>query len=108
MLVDGAITDEMEHGAALLALTEVSLVRHDPFEDGTPAVTVHQLVQAVARAQAEAKGSAASAAEQVTKRLLEIYPGDGLGNPASWPLCAQLTPMCLRCMGLVQQAEPRV
>jgi len=95
VLVEGAITDEMEHGAALLALTEVSLVRHDPFEDGTPAVIVHRLVRAVARAQAEAKGSAISAAEWVTKRLLEIYPSDGDHNPVSWPLCAQLTPHAL-------------
>lgn len=94
-LVESAIADETERVAALLALTEVSLVRHDPFEDGTPAVSVHRLVQAVARAQAEAKGGATSAAEWVTKRLLEIYPGDGYRNPASWPFCAQLMPHVL-------------
>lgn len=94
-LVEGAIADETERVAALLALTEVSLIRHDPFEDGTPAVSVHRLVQAVARAQAEAKGGAASAAEWVTRRLLEIYPGDGYRNPASWPFCAQLIPHVL-------------
>jgi len=27
----------------------VSLLKHEPFEDGTPAVTLHRLVQAVGR-----------------------------------------------------------
>jgi hypothetical protein len=53
-LVEGAVDDEterMEALATLAALAEVSLLKHDPFEDGTPAVTVHRLVQAVARAR---------------------------------------------------------
>ena len=58
ILVEGAIEDETERMEALAALAEVSLVRHDPFEDGTPAVTVHRLVQAVARARSEANGTA--------------------------------------------------
>jgi hypothetical protein len=37
-------------------LAELSLIRHDPFQDGVPAVTVHRLVQAVARHRSEAKG----------------------------------------------------
>ena len=57
-LVEGAIDDEAERMQALAALSEVSLVKHDPFEDGTPAVTVHRLVQAVARARANAKATA--------------------------------------------------
>ena len=32
----------------MTALAEVSLVKQDPFADGTPAVTLHRLVQAVA------------------------------------------------------------
>src|SRR5262249_43205454 len=51
ILVEGAVEDEAECMEALAALAEVSLVKHDPFEDGTPAVTVHRLVQAVARAR---------------------------------------------------------
>ena len=49
--------------AALAALAELSLVKHDPFEDGAPAVTVHRLVQAVARARSQAKGTAQSAVD---------------------------------------------
>ena len=33
-LVDGAIEDETERLQALTALAEVSLVKHDPFDDG--------------------------------------------------------------------------
>ena len=57
-LVEGAIEDEAERLPALAALAEVSLVKHDPFEDNTPAITLHRLVQMVARTQAEANGSA--------------------------------------------------
>src|SRR5262249_3806687 len=94
-LVEGAIEDEAERMNALAALAEVSLVRHDPFEDATPAVTVHRLVQAVARARSEAKGSAQEAVEQVIARLVAIYPYRSFIDPALWPLCSQLTPHLL-------------
>jgi hypothetical protein len=74
---------------ALAALAEVSLVKHDPFEDGTPAVTVHRLVQAVARARSAAKGLAPSAVRRLIGRLVAIYPKENHGD---WPLCAHLTP----------------
>ena len=48
-LVEGAIDDESERMTALTTLAELSLIKHDPFEeDGTQAVTVHHLVQTVA------------------------------------------------------------
>src|SRR5215471_7454668 len=43
ILVERAVEDEAERRQALTALAEVFLVRNDPFEDGTPAVTVHRL-----------------------------------------------------------------
>jgi tetratricopeptide (TPR) repeat protein len=91
-LVEGAIDDESERMEALAALFEVSLIKHDPFEDGAPAVTVHRLVQAVARVRSELKGAAESASARLIARLKAIYPGDGYSNPSSWPRCAQLTP----------------
>ena len=94
-LVEGAIDDEAERMAALATLSEVSLVKHDPFEDGAPAVTVHRLVQAVARARAKAKATAQPAAERLIARLTTIYPDDSYGNPASWPRSAPLTPHLL-------------
>ena len=94
-LVEGAIEDEAERMKALAALAEVSLVKHDPFEDGTPAVTVHRLVQAVARARSEANGSAQDAVGRLIARLVAIYPEEGYQASATWPLCSQLTPHLL-------------
>jgi tetratricopeptide (TPR) repeat protein len=94
-LVEGAIDDETERMAALAALSEVSLIKHDPFEDGTPAINVHRLVQAVARARANAKATAPHAVDRLIARLVLVYPNDGDSNPASWPRCAMLTPHLL-------------
>jgi tetratricopeptide (TPR) repeat protein len=91
-LVEGGV--EAEGPRALAALARVSLVKHDPFEDGTPAVTVHRLVQAVARVRSEANGSAQDAVARLIARLVAIYPEESY-DPASWPLCAQLTPHLL-------------
>src|SRR5262249_52370705 len=86
-LVEGAIENKADRLAALAALAEVSLVKQDPFEDSTPAVTVHRLVQAVARAGLKAGDLALSATEHLIVRLTNLYPGDGYSNPQSWPLC---------------------
>src|SRR5215472_13596952 len=97
-LVEGGIDDEAERMEALAALSEVSLLKHDPFEDGSPAVTVHRLVQAAARAGSEANGSAQDAVGRLIARLVATYPEDGY-NPQSWPLCAKLTPHLLARRG---------
>jgi hypothetical protein len=94
ILVEGAIADEAEQLEALAALAEVSLVKHDPFEDGTPAVMVHRLVQAVAKARSNAKGSAQDALGQLIARLVAVYPKDADDLRSSF-LCAQLTPHLL-------------
>ena len=91
-LVEGAVEDEAERMKALAALAEVSLVKHDPFEDGTPAVTVHRLVQAVARARSEATEWTPYAIARLIARLMEIYPADTARDPLSWPLFAQIAP----------------
>jgi tetratricopeptide (TPR) repeat protein len=98
MLIEGGIedgADRLQAPATLVALADVSLVRRDPFEDGTPAVTVHRLVQAVARVRSAANGTAQGAARSLVAQLSRIYPEDGYGNPESWPLCARLTPHLL-------------
>ena len=96
-LVEGAVEDEAERIRALGALAEVSLLKHDPFEDGTPAVTVHRLVQAVARARSEANGLAQDAVGRLIARLVAVYPypEEGYRDPKSWPLCARLAPHLL-------------
>ena len=80
-LVEGAVEDQAERLKALAALAEVSLVKHDPFGDGTPAVTVHRLVQAVARARSEEHGSAQDAIARLISRLVAIYPEEGYSDP---------------------------
>jgi tetratricopeptide (TPR) repeat protein len=98
-LVEGAIDDEAERLRALTALAEVSLVKHDPFEDGTPAVRVHRLVQAVARARSWAQGEEPThmAVARLIARMTAIYPQGGDHDPILWPQCAHLTPHLLAC-----------
>jgi tetratricopeptide (TPR) repeat protein len=91
-LVEGAVEEKPERLKALAALAEVSLLKHDPFADGTPAVTLHRLVQAVARARSEANGSARDVTGRLIARLVATYPHDGYSDPRSWPLCAKLAP----------------
>jgi tetratricopeptide (TPR) repeat protein len=95
ILVQGAIEDEAERLQVLTALAEVSLVKHDPFEDGTPAVTVHRLVQAVARARSQANGSTRGAVSRLIARLVTVYPKTASLDPQSWPGCSQLIPHLL-------------
>jgi tetratricopeptide (TPR) repeat protein len=95
-LVEGAVEHEAERQRALATLSEVSLLKHDPFEDATPAVSVHRVVQTVGRARSEANGSTQYAAERLIGRLVAIYPNKNESyDPRSWPLCAQLTPHLL-------------
>jgi len=98
LLVEGAVEADMaepERLNGLAALGELSLIKHDPFDDGSPAVTVSRLVQMVARAQSESRDIARKVVERLIARLGVIYPKDALINPQSWPLCAQLTPHLL-------------
>jgi tetratricopeptide (TPR) repeat protein len=97
-LIEGAVEDKAGRTKALGSFAEVSLVKHDPFEDGTPAVTVHRLVQAVARARSQTNGSAQGAVERLIARLVATYPQESR-DPQSWPLCAKLTPHLLARRG---------
>jgi tetratricopeptide (TPR) repeat protein len=94
-LIEGAVENEVDHIEGLAALAEASLLKHDAFEDGTPAVTVHRLVQAVARARSEANGSVQDAVGRLIAQLGTIYPKAAADDPRSWPLCAHLTPHLL-------------
>jgi tetratricopeptide (TPR) repeat protein len=95
LLVEGAIDDEGERLQALAALAEVSLLKHDPFDNGTEAVTVHRLVQAIARARLAATDLAQVVADRVITRLAAVYPREDSNKLKSRPLCAQLTPHLL-------------
>jgi NB-ARC domain len=106
MLLDSAVEDELELREAVAALVEVSLLKHDPFEDGTPAVIVHRLVQAVARGRAQTKMTAQASIERLIEWLLAIYPSDGYDNPQSWTLCAKLTPHVLQLQSSAVESAP--
>ena len=93
-LVEGAIEDASERRQALTALAEVSLVKQDPFADGTPAVTVHRLVQAVARARSEAEGTTQDAIERLIARLAALYPDDGFRQSAIVATLRAADPAC--------------
>ena len=69
LLVEGAIDEVQERLQALTALSEVSLVKHDPFDDGTEALSTHRLVQSAARARMQSKGLEQNAIDRVIERL---------------------------------------
>jgi tetratricopeptide (TPR) repeat protein len=94
-LIEGAVADDVKRFEAVAVLAEVSLVKHDAFEDGTPALTVHRLVQTVGRVRAQACGATPDAVERLIARLLTIYPDDAYSNLARWPHCAHVTPHLL-------------
>jgi tetratricopeptide (TPR) repeat protein len=91
-LAQAAIGDETACREAIIALYEVSLVKHDPLEDGIPAVTVHRLVQAVARERASAKGMGTLWMGLLVV-LESIFPS--AEDPTLWPRCATLVPHAL-------------
>src|SRR5581483_10068670 len=104
-LLEGAVDSEGDRLNALAALAEVSLVRHDPFEDGTAAVTVHRLVQAVAHARSNSKGTTQETTRRLLKKLLALYPASSFRLLQSWPLCERLTPHVLALRDGLAQTE---
>src|SRR5262249_47732129 len=82
-LLNAALRDDAELPDALAALSEVSLIKHATFEDCTPAVTVHRLMQAAARGRSELKGVARDTVVRLNEQLLANYPQeeDAFSNP---------------------------
>jgi tetratricopeptide (TPR) repeat protein len=101
-VINESIMQEAERDDALIALTAVSLVRHDPFPDETPAIAVHRLVQAAARSRNAAADTNRSAIESAIRRLAQAFPDNGYSEPKSWPRCEKLIPHAL---ALRQQAH---
>ena len=62
-------------------------------------MTVHRLVQAVARARAVAKGIAPAAVARLIDALAPYYPHDVYENSLYWRLCVVLTPHVLAVHG---------
>jgi tetratricopeptide (TPR) repeat protein len=101
-LVDATILEPDATDDALIALTAVSLVSHDPFASGTPAVTAHRLVQAAMRARLADNGRLRVALERAIGRLAVAFPDNGYSEPKSWPRCNELLPHAL---GLAEEAH---
>jgi tetratricopeptide (TPR) repeat protein len=79
---------------AVAALQEVSLVTPEPLDDGSPAITMHRLVQTVMRARLAEMGEHENAAALATELVADAFPaGDpGPDDVRAWPACARLMP----------------
>jgi len=82
---------------ALAALRVFALVEREQIADErdpaitTDAIRLHRLVREVAALRAD--GAQKDAVRHTLVAMLAaVYPDDGFNNPASWPLCATLTP----------------
>jgi hypothetical protein len=80
-LVEGAIDDEAERREALAALAELSLVKHDPFEDGTPAVTVQSPRSGRRPCQVAGEGYGADCLDAPDRTALGSLSGRWLSQP---------------------------
>src|SRR5262249_24999920 len=92
ILVEGAVEDEAKRMPAIAALTEVSLVKHDPFDDGTPAVSAHRLVQMVARMRLETRGQAIATTERLMSRIVECRANSPKFFARYVKFCRELSP----------------
>lgn len=89
-LVTGTLLGEEERSDALMALAAVSLIEHRILDDGTPAVTVHRMVQAAMRAQLAAHGKTAGVLTETARCLTAAIPEGAYDQPLHWPRCTQL------------------
>ena len=94
-LIDHSILNEADRDDATMALTAVSLIRHDPYPDGTPAITVHRVVQTVARSRFSDDEQTKPIIETAIRRLSEALPDNGYSEPRTWPHSEKLMPHVL-------------
>jgi tetratricopeptide (TPR) repeat protein len=73
-LVEGGVEEEDDRAAALLELSEISLIKAVASDGSAPAVTMHRLVQAVAREYSFKIGDHESAIRKLRKRLGNLFP----------------------------------
>lgn len=87
--------DKAQLASAVLVLAELSLLKHEPLSDGVPAVTVHRLIQAVAREHWSGLKIMSDAARHFVGWLARVYPDDAGTERSAWRACEELTPHVL-------------
>ena len=91
------LMNEEERDEAVSALANVSLVSFSTFNDGASSISLHRLVQEVARGRMGENKRAAIF--QGLDAMLTSWPsGNDGSNPSFWPICSRLLPhaMALR------------
>jgi len=108
-IVPRGVASPRERDEALMALASVSLIEHQSLQDGSPAISLHRLVQAEMRARVAGdrvvqtatqgrvadRGGIDAVVEQVTHALLEAFPGGAEKEPRLWARCNDLLPHLL-------------
>ncbi|WP_439576114.1 FxSxx-COOH system tetratricopeptide repeat protein [Phreatobacter sp.] len=108
-LVSDAVMDEDDRAEALAALFAVSLVEHDQFSDGAPAINLHRLIQAAMRVRLADQGRAEVMADRVIAALACAFPDNAHLDPGLWRACGRLMPHVLATRELARwstAAEP--
>jgi tetratricopeptide (TPR) repeat protein len=90
----------------LLDLATFSLVKSDPFDDGTEAFVVHRLVQEVGREVARRDNKARDFVELIVHCLRLFFPEESSKSPETWPRCEQLIPHVLACWNIDEDRPP--
>ena len=92
-IISDAVLNPIEKGAAVAALSEVSLIERRMLDDGSPGVSVHRLVQMVMRGRLGDQTEATIAL--ATTIAADAFPAGSDNNPAevsNWPRCLALYP----------------
>ena len=90
-LISNALTNEEERDEAVSALANVSLMSFSTFNDGSSSISLHRLVQEVARGRMGENKRAAIF--QGLDAMLTSWPsGNDGSNPSFWPICSRLLP----------------
>jgi tetratricopeptide (TPR) repeat protein len=94
-LITEDILGEEDRVEALIALSAVSLVEHQTLDDGSPAISLHRLVQSAMRSQLALQDKTKSIFETILHAVAAAVPEGAYDEPRHWPRCAQLLPHVL-------------
>jgi len=89
-LYAGAFETQEQLAEGVLALTASSLAKADAFLEGVPALTLHPIVQLIAREWSEEKDLRSAAVKLLVDALAEIFPINPYQDFNVWPACQTL------------------